>query len=144
MLDISLTTGDEGQVCRETLTANILATVVNIFNMIFPVIVSALFLLSFSIDSMAAESTQAMDNILSGTITSVDISQKINSLTLQADESYLSDVDNEGNIILNDKTTVLMCKVAKSLKDLKAGSRAVVMYHEIGGAAVADFIYKPC
>jgi hypothetical protein len=131
--------------CRATLSTAKPFTAANLLKKNLPtIIVTAFYLISFSGNSMATESTHGMDDILSGKISSVDISHRTKNLTLHADELGISADGRELNIVLNDNTTVLMCKVAKSIKDLKAGSKAVVMYHEVAGVAVADYIYEPC
>jgi hypothetical protein len=118
---------------------------VSLLTMILTLSATALFLLSLAIAAGAVEGAWGEAHTLTGKITAVDVSRPTKSLTLQSADLGLSAPDNEMNIFVNDKTVVQMCYAAKaSPKDLKAGARTQVTYHEIAGLAVADFIYKPC
>ncbi len=107
-------------------------------------VVTVLFLVSFAGTSTSSESIGGRSNTVMGRITQTDFSHRANSLTLHPSDVGPLVFEDELNIFLNDKTTVLACEMDKSFTNLQVGDRVVVTYYENAGLPVADFIYRPC
>jgi hypothetical protein len=137
--------GEWEMIQKMTLFATKKPKTMSLLAVILLVAATTLFFPSSTSAVSAAKGPWGQADTITGKITEIDASHPTKSLTLQSSELGLSAPNNEINIFVNDKTAVRMCYAGKSsLKDLKAGAKLQVTFHEIAGLAVADFIYKPC
>ncbi len=107
-------------------------------------IAAALIVLSFTNTAFTRGSMQTGEKVaLKGEIVTVDNGHHLRTLTLRSDEigRYPSD---KLNIFLNQGTKVKVCGMREPAKDIRVSRNATIVYHELGGLAVADSVSERC
>ncbi len=117
--------------------------VARLFALFSVMTLAVIFLLSFTTPAFAQVSMGGEWGTIKGEIMSIDHLQNATILTLMSSQMGQFP-GNKLNIILTPDTKVQACKDSEPINDLSVSSNATVMYHDLGGIAVAELISEQC
>lgn len=111
---------------------------------LFLLVVAALLVLPPATTVLSQQILPGVDKkVVTGGVVAVENSSRLTTLTLRSPEIGRFP-NNEVNIFLSPSTPVQICDDRGPARDLLAGRRATIMYHEERGLAVADSVAERC